>query len=97
MILRIVTYPLLAGRGFGAWIREHGDELRSAPGVERVEFLQSLDDPRYVGAILRFADIEGLEAYLGSDFFLGVKGDLKANWVDSSLDGRQGHYEVVED
>lgn len=97
MYIRIATYPLREGLRLEDWIREHAEEVRSAPGVHTVEFIKSTENDRYVGAIIRFQTLDDMHRYQESDIYWSITNDLRENWVEPALEIRRGHYVSVTD
>lgn len=96
MHVRIATYPVQEGKDIESWVEENAAKIRSAPGVIGAEFIRSTDDPRYVGAILRFGDPEDIDRYRSSEQYRDIVDDLRSNYLDSAEEVRQGHYEVLD-
>ena len=96
MYVRFASYRIREDRNEEDWLVQHGDEVRSAPGVKEVNFLRNLDDEERIAALVYFETESDLQAYLSSDVFEEVVADLMANWVDPSDEVKQLQFEVVE-
>lgn len=62
MIVRVVAYDTESLDASRQWGREHAEDLRALPGIERFDFVTQQDPPR-AAAIIYFASREAYERY----------------------------------
>lgn len=95
MVVRIVTYAAESLEEARAWVEEHAEEFREAPGVERVTFIHS-KKPARVGAVMVFESADALARYKTTGPFERLLSSLRRVWADDSLPVREEAYRVME-
>lgn len=95
MVIRIVTYAAESRGAAREWVREHADEFRQAPGVERVTFIHSRKPPR-VGALMVFESADALARYKTTGPFEWLVDSLRRAWADESQPVREKVFRVMD-
>jgi hypothetical protein len=96
MIIRLVLYHARSDSDPLAWVEEHGDEIRGFPGIRRVDFVQSKEDPSRWGATMHFSSKAELEVYKESMLFKRILESLTEEVVDSAKPVYEHLFELVD-
>ena len=96
MIIRLVVYHALSDRDPLAWCREHATAVRAVPGLRRLEFVRSTDDPSRWGAIFHFATRRDLDKYKATGAYQSLLTSLTAAFLDRLKPVYEHMFELVD-
>jgi hypothetical protein len=77
------VYHALPDRDPLAWCREHAAAIRAVPGLRRVEFVRSTEDPSRWGTIFHFARRKDLDTYKTTGAYRSLLTSLTAAFLDT--------------
>ncbi|MFQ5690875.1 MAG: hypothetical protein ACE5HQ_11445 [Gemmatimonadota bacterium] len=95
MIVRVVTYPAEPLDTAKEWTREHGPEVRGAPGVREAYFI-SREQPAQIGAIQLFDSRADLRRYTEGDVYQRLYRSLRDRLGPETRPLTEEVYEVIE-
>ena len=96
MIIRLIAYHARSGTDVVAWAREHAAEIRGVPGMRKVEFVHSIDDPSLWGATMHFRTNEDLKIYKTTGAYKGLVESLTKAFLDKTKPVNEQLFEVID-
>ena len=96
MIIRLIAYHARPGTDVVAWAREHAAEMRGVPGMRKVEFFHSVDDPSQWGATMHFRTSEDLKTYKATGAYKGLVESLTKAFLDRTKPVHEQLFEVID-